>query len=82
MILDGIFEIIFNIINTLLTPIENINWDFDVSVLDPILQFISMALWIIPIGPLLPIFYSFAALMMFRILVSLIKTLVAMIPFA
>lgn len=81
MIVDGLLGVLFNLIDFILMPIENIQWNFNNSVLDPILDFISMALWIIPIKPLLPILFMFMALMAFRIAVATLKTINNIIPF-
>lgn len=81
MIIDGLINIIFNLIDVVLMPLQAINWNFDNSVLNPILDFISMALWLIPVKQLMPIILTFVALMAFRVAISILKTINNIIPF-
>lgn len=81
MIVDGMLSLLFNLIDFILTPLELINWNFDNSLLNPILDFITMAIWLIPIKQLMPIFLMFVALMSFRVAISMLKTINNIIPF-
>lgn len=81
MIVDGMLSLLFNLIDFILSPLDMINWNFDNSMLNPILDFISMALWLIPVQQLMPIFFMFVALMSFRVAISILKTINNIIPF-
>ena len=80
MIIDGLVNIVFGFIDILLLPLQVINISFDIEKIAPILQYFRMALYIIPFQELSPIFTIFVALMAFRIIVSLIKTIWNLLP--
>jgi len=80
MIIEGVISVIFGLINLLLMPLDVVNFGFNVLTLEPVKQFIKMALYIIPFNELMPIFIFFASMMAFRIVVSLIKTIWDLLP--
>lgn len=80
MITDAILSIVFGLVDLLLTPLTVLNFEFDISKIEPVLQYFKMALYIIPFGDLLPIVTFFIALMSFRIAISLLKTLWDILP--
>lgn len=80
MVVEGILTVVFGVINTLLMPLNIINFVVDNTVFTTILEFINMALYLIPFKQLIPIFTFFVALMMFRIVVAFIKTIWDLLP--
>ena len=80
MVVEGILTVVFGVINTLLMPLNIINFVVDNTVFTTILEFINMALYLIPFRQLMPIFTFFVALMMFRIVVAFIKTIWDLLP--
>jgi hypothetical protein len=80
MVVEGILTVVFGVINTLLMPLNIINFVVDNTVFTTILEFINMALYLIPFKQLMPIFTFFVALMMFRIVVAFIKTIWDLLP--
>lgn len=80
MVVEGLLSVVFGVINTLLMPLNIINFVVDNAVFSTILEFINMALYLIPFKQLMPIFAFFVALMMFRIVVAFIKTIWDLLP--
>ncbi len=80
MIIDGILTIVFGLIDFLLTPLGAIHFNFDISSITYVLQYFKMALYIIPFAQLSPILVFFIAMMGFRIVVSMIKTIWDLLP--
>lgn len=80
MIVEGMLSVVFGLLNVLLLPLNVVNFSMNILTLDPIKQFIKMALYIIPFAELMPIFIFFVSMMAFRIVVSLIKTIWDLLP--
>lgn len=80
MITDVILNAIFGIVNVLLLPLEVINFGVDIITLEPVIQFFKMAVFLIPVAQLMPIFLFFVSMMGFRIVVSIIKTIWDLLP--
>lgn len=80
MIVEGIINIVYNIVNIAMTPFALISFVFDVNKLEPILQYFKMALYLIPYNQLIPIIVFFITLMSFRIAISLLKTIWNILP--
>lgn len=80
MVVQGLLSVVFGVINTILMPLDIINFVVDNTVFSTILEFINMALYLIPFKQLMPIFVFFVSLMMFRIVVAFIKTIWDLLP--
>lgn len=80
MLIDKLMNVIFGFINFILSPLGLVNFDFDVTKLEPILQYIKMAMYIIPIKELMPILVFIMAMMALRISVALIRTIWDLLP--
>lgn len=80
MVVDVIINGIFGILNVLLLPLEVINFGVDLITIEPVMQFFRMAVFLIPVKELMPIFLFFVSMMGFRIVVSLIKTIWDLLP--
>lgn len=80
MIVESIFNLLFLPIEILLAPLTVINFVVDSSIFAPILSFLNMATYLIPIKSLMPIIIFSASLMGFRIIISLIKTIWQLLP--
>ena len=80
MIVEGLLTVVFGLVNTLLMPLNVVNFVVDSSIFTPILEFINMALYMIPFAELMPIFMFFVGMMFFRIIVSVIKTIWNLLP--
>lgn len=80
MIINGLLSVVFGLLNLLLMPLEIVNFTLDLATLEPVMQYFKMALYLIPFKELMPIFTFFVAMMGFRIVVSLIKTIWNLLP--
>ena len=80
MIPDALINLIYSIVSGMMLPIEGLTFVVDLSKLQPILQYFQMALYIIPFAQLMPIFTFFVALMGWRIVVSILRTIWDILP--
>lgn len=82
MIVESLLGVVFGMINFLLLPLQIVDFALDVVELEPVIQFVNMALYLIPFNRLMPIFIFFISMMSFRIIISLIKTIWDLLPIA
>mgnify|MGYP001079769923 FL=1 len=80
MIVEGILSVVFGIINLILMPLNVVNFVVNALSFEPIIEFINMALYLIPFKELMPIFVFFVSMMLFRIAVAFIKTIWDLLP--
>lgn len=81
MILDGILNILGLLFNILLAPLEFINIGIDVVSSIPIVtSFLQVVAYIFPFQNLLPIIIITIAILGFKIVISIIKTLWDLLP--
>lgn len=80
MITDAIVNIVYTIVNVLLAPVSLSNFVMVAFDYEPIKQWVAMACYIIPIGQLMPLVAIFISLMLFRIAVTIIKTIWDLLP--
>ena len=80
MLVEGILTVVFGIINILLMPLNVINFVVNALAFEPVIEFINMALYLIPFQQLMPIFVFFVSMMLFRIAVAIIKTIWDLLP--
>ncbi len=76
LLMDGLFVIV----NTLLSPLSSIQFDVSMSSLEPMLQYVRMAMYIIPFAQLTPILGFIVGMMAFRVTVTVIKTIWDLLP--
>lgn len=80
MIIEAIFNMLFLPIEIILAPLTVLNFVVDSSIFAPILSFLNMATYLIPIKALMPIIWFSTSLMVFRIAISIIKTIWDVLP--
>ena len=81
MIPEAIIDVFYNILVGLLEFLPDVSWSVDGSVYSTFLGFISVILYFFPMNTVFTIFSIVVTLMVFRIFISLIKTLWDLIPF-
>ncbi len=82
MITNAILLILQNVLNVLLLPFTAINFVVDVASSIPVVaSFLQCIAYIIPWGNIYPLIIIVFAMFMFRIGVSLLKTINNIIPF-
>lgn len=83
MIIDAILNLFFGIVNLLLAPLElvNIAVDFTVS-FSVVSDFLTVIIFVLPWNNLQPLIFLTISIFSFRIVISLVKTIMDIIPFA
>ena len=80
MIIEGVLSVVFGLLNILLIPLQVVDLGLSVVTLEPVIQFLHMAMYLIPFKELMPIFIFFMSMMAFRVVVSVIKTIWDLLP--
>jgi len=80
VLVEGILTVVFGIINFILMPLNVVNFVVNGLAFQPIVEFINMALYLIPFQQLMPIFIFFVSMMVFRIAVAIVKTIWDLLP--
>lgn len=82
MILEVILSIVFNVLEGLLALLPDISWNVDNNALSGIFDLIDVILYIFPINTVLTIFALVIIINNFKIVISIIKTIWDLLPFA
>lgn len=80
MVVEALLSVVFGVINLLLMPLSVVNFVVNAISLEPVVEFINMAMYLIPFKELMPIFVFFVSMMIFRVVVSFIKTIWDLLP--
>lgn len=80
MITDALLSFVFGFVKLILSPVAKLNISIPREFLTKFFEIIRMAMYLLPIRQLMPIFVMFTLLMTFRIVVSLIKTIWNLLP--
>ena len=81
MIIEAIFNIIFSVIDILLTPFDGLNLIISSNVFNTVLEYLSVVTYILPIQNFTPIIVFIISTMLLRIIISALKTLWDILPF-
>ena len=82
MIVDMILLVLQGVLNIILLPLEAVNIGVDLIASIPIISdFLQIIAYILPWSNLLPLILFTVSLFVFRIAVSLVKTVLDVIPF-
>lgn len=80
MITDAVINIIYDIFMFLLGGYQPLAFNMDTTVFRTFSDFLAFIFYILPIQGLLPIVTIFVSIMMFRIVISVIKTIWDLLP--
>lgn len=80
MITDIIINLIYDIFMFFLGGFEPLTFNIDTTVFRTFSDFLAFIFYILPIDGLLPIVTIFTGLMLFRIIISVIKTIWDLLP--
>lgn len=80
MIIEALLNVVFGIVNVILSPIELLNWGFDLVLLSPLVNILKVIYYVLPIGKLSPIIIFIVSMFVFRAVISLIKTIWDLLP--
>ena len=81
MIIETIFNIIFSVVDILLTPFDGLNLIISSNVFNTVLEYLSVVTYVLPIQNFIPIFVFIISTMLLRIVISALKTLWDILPF-
>ena len=80
MIIETIFNIIFSVVDILLTPFDGLNLIISSNVFNTVLEYLSVVTYVLPIQNFIPIIVFVTSTMLLRIVISALKTLWDMLP--
>ncbi len=80
MLTDAIISMFYNIFMSFLGTNEPIEFNIDTTVFKTISDFLAFIFYILPIDGLLSIVSIFIGLMIFRIIISVVKTIWDLLP--
>mgnify|MGYP000998804045 FL=1 len=80
MIIETIFNIIFSVVDILLTPFDGLNLIISSNVFNTVLEYLSVVTYVLPIQNFIPIFVFIISTMLLRIVISALKTLWDILP--
>jgi len=80
MISEFMLNILFSILNGLLSVLPDISWTVDVDKFAPFFQIIAVAGYLLPMGTIVTIVGLVMAITVFRIIISIVKTIWDLLP--
>ena len=80
MILDAIYDGLFKILNGLLNLLPDVKWNYDSEAITSFLDVIRVCCYMLPMDTVSTIFALICSLLLFRVVVSIVKTLWQLIP--
>lgn len=81
MIIEALLNIIFSVINLLLTPFDGLNIILGSDIFNTVLEYLSVANYVLPIENFIPIIVFVISTMLLRIIITVLKTLWDILPF-
>lgn len=81
MIFEALLNVVFGVVNAILTPVSVIGWGFDLALCSPLGDILKVIYYVLPIGKLSPIITFIISMFVFRAVIALIKTIWAVLPF-
>lgn len=80
MITDSVISLAYDIFMFFLGGYEPLTFNIDTTVFRTFTDFLAFIFYILPVGGLMPIVTIFMGIMMFRIVISVIKTIWDLLP--
>lgn len=80
MIIEALLNILFGIINVILSPLSLLGWGFDLALCSPLGDILKVVYYVLPISKLSPMITFIVAMFIFRAVIALIKTIWELIP--
>ena len=80
MIIEAIFNIIFSVVDILLTPFDGLNLIISSNVFNTVLEYLSVVTYVLPIQNFIPIIVFIISTMLLRIVITALKTLWDILP--
>lgn len=80
MIIELLFNLLFSVVNILFLPFDGLNLIIGSDIFSTVINYLSVALYVLPIQNFIPIIAFVTATMLFRILIAALKTLWDILP--
>ena len=81
MIIELLFNLLFSVVNILFLPFDGLNLIISSDIFSTVMNYCSVALYVFPIQNFIPIIVFVIGTMLFRILISALKTFWDILPF-
>ena len=80
MVTEGLLNIFFTFVEGLLSLLPNISWTVNASFVTSAIEFLACVGYVLPMGTVITILTLVCSIQAFRIVVSLVKTIWALLP--
>lgn len=80
MIIEALIDMLFALLNSFFEQLPDISWEVDNSFLDVFLDVLRMVCYLLPMDTVVSIIGLIVSITIFRIVISLIKTIWELIP--
>lgn len=80
MIVEKMIDIVFNIVNSVLSLLPDISWSVSGSAFETFLEYLRMVCYLLPMQTVAMVVYLVVAITGFRIIISLLKTIWEILP--
>lgn len=81
MISDALLNVVFGLVNSILDLLPTIEFTLNSDVVTTVYKFLHVILWVLPCNTVVSILLIQLSIGVFRVLISLIKTVWDLIPF-
>lgn len=80
MVFQAIFDVFFGVANTILTLLPSISWNVNDGAIDSFFDILGSVCYLLPMGTVVSVIGVIVLLNIFKIIISLLKTLWDIIP--
>ena len=80
MVIESLLNVVFSIVNIILSPISLLGWGFNIVYISPLVDILKVVYYVLPIDKLSPIISFIVAMFIFRAVIALIKTIWELLP--
>jgi hypothetical protein len=80
MIIELLFNLLFSVVNILFLPFDGLNLIISSDIFSTVIDYCSVALYVLPIQNFIPIIAFVISTMVLRILIAALKTLWDILP--
>lgn len=82
MLFEVLLDLIFSLVYGLFSAMPNIYWTVDEGAMSTFLGFISVVLYFLPVKTFVTLFGIVLSIILFKVFISIIKTIWDLLPFA
>ena len=81
MISDALLSVVFGLVNRILDLLPTINFTLDPGIISSVTNVLHVIVWVLPLNTIVAVLGIQISITVFRILISVIKTVWDLIPF-